>query len=51
MNINLEQSFTMELEVLISQYISQGMDPGRVQDVMKQAIDGMFENMSEVDDE
>lgn len=51
MNINLEQSFTMELEVLISQYISQGMAPGRVEEVMQQAIEGMFENMSEVDAE
>lgn len=49
--MNLEQSFTGDLELLISQYISQGMAPGRVEELMQQAIEGMFENLNEEDSE
>jgi hypothetical protein len=51
MNMDMKQSFTVELELLISQYISKGMQPGLVEEIMQQAIEGMFENMSEVDAE
>jgi hypothetical protein len=51
MQPTLEQAFTIELEQLISQYITQGMAPGRVEEIMQQAAEGLFESLSEEDAE
>lgn len=51
MQPTLEQAFTMDLEQLISQYINQGMAPGRVEELMQESAEGLFENLSEEDAE
>ena len=51
MQPTLEQAFTIDLEQLISQYITQGMAPGRVEEIMQQAVEGLFESLSEEDAE
>lgn len=49
MNLTLEQALVVDLEMLISQYITQGMAPGRVEELLQEAAEGIFENLSEED--
>jgi hypothetical protein len=50
MEPTLEQSFVIELELLISYYINKGVAPGVLEEHMHEAIDGMFENLSPEDE-
>jgi hypothetical protein len=43
MELTLDQAFTADLELLISQYISKGMAPGQAEEIMQQAGEQMFE--------
>ena len=50
MEPTLEQAFVIELELLISYYISKGIAPGLLEERLLQATEGLFESLSEEDE-
>jgi hypothetical protein len=51
MEATLEQSFVIELELLISYYINKGVAPGVLEEHTYEAIENMFENFSSKNEE
>jgi len=49
MQLTLEQSFAIDLELLISQYITKGMTPGAVEEVLYSSVEDLFSSDSPED--
>jgi hypothetical protein len=43
MQLTLEQSFATDLELLINQYITKGLDRGDAEEILFSAMDNMFD--------